>query len=145
MHPFANDPALRLFALTSSLLAVHLLLLAAWTGRVRTQHKTYVNPEDAGTFKGKGAESDHPDVERVKRAHSNALENAVPFFVVGLLYALSGPSMLGAQVYFFTFLGARVLHSLFYLAQKQPFRTMMFAIGAFATTGMAVHVIRAAI
>ena len=59
--------------------------------------------------------------------------------------AITGPSQLGAQVYFFTFLGARILHSIFYLAQKQPFRTISFAIGALAITGMGVHVIRVAV
>jgi len=140
-----SDPALGTYAIVASLVGVHLILLAFWTGTVRARNKKFVNPEDAGAFKGDQAEADHPDVLRVKRAHQNALENAVPFFAIGLLYALSGPSRLGAQAYFFTFLGARVLHSVFYLAQKQPFRTMMFAIGALATIGMAVHVLRVAI
>ncbi len=141
----ANDPILSLYALTATLVSLHLIVLAAYTGRVRTLRKTYVNAEDATAFKGKEGEVDHPDVLRVKRAHMNALENAVPFLAIGLLYALSGPSKVGAQVYFFTFLGARLLHSVFYLAQKQPFRTLMFALGALATTGMAVHVIRVAL
>ena len=64
---------------------------------------------------------------------------------VGLLYAFSGPSKVGAQAYFFTFVGARILHSIFYLWGRQPFRTLCFAIGALATIGMAVHVLRVAI
>jgi len=144
MH-LTNDPILGLYALVASLVSLHLIVLAAYTGRVRTLHKTFVNPEDAAAFKGKGVEIEHPDVLRVKRAHMNALENAVPFLAIGLLYALSGPSKVGAQAYFFTYLGARVLHSIFYLAQKQPFRTITFAIGALACTGMAVHVIRTVI
>jgi len=140
-----DNPVLKLYALVSALTAVHLLLLAGWTGALRTKHKAFVNPEDATVLKGKQVEADHPDVLRVKRAHQNALENAVPFFAVGLAYALTGGSKLGAQAYFFTFLGARVLHSLFYLFGKQPFRTMMFAVGVACVVGMAVHVIRFAI
>jgi uncharacterized MAPEG superfamily protein len=140
-----DDPILKLYALVSTLVALHLILLAGWTGSVRTRHKTFVNPEDAVALKGKQVESDHPDVLRVKRAHQNALENAIPFFAIGLMYALSKPSMIGAQAYFFTFLGARVLHSLFYLWGKQPVRTLMFAIGVLAVVGMGVHVIRHAI
>ena len=82
MHAFATDPALRLYALTGSLVALHLIVLAGYTGRVRTQHKAFVNPEDAVALKGTQVEADHPDVMRVKRAHQNALENAVPFFAV---------------------------------------------------------------
>jgi glutathione S-transferase len=137
-----DDPILKLYALVSTLVALHLVLLALWTGVVRTRHKTFVNPEDAATLKGTNVESDHPDVLRVKRAHQNAMENALPFFAIGLVYALSKPSMTGAYAYFFTFLGARVLHSLFYLWGKQPFRTLMFGVGVAAVVGMGVRVIR---
>jgi uncharacterized MAPEG superfamily protein len=140
-----DDPILKLYALVSTLVALHLVLLALWTGVVRNRDKKFVNPEDAAALKGTQAESDHPDVLRVKRAHQNALENAIPFFAIGLVYALSKPTMIGAQAYFFTFLGARVLHSLFYLLGKQPFRTLMFAVGVLAMVGMGVHVIRHAI
>jgi uncharacterized MAPEG superfamily protein len=144
MH-LANDPILSLYALVATLVSLHLVALALYTGRVRALHKVFVNTEDAAAFKGKETEAEHPDVLRVKRAHMNALESAVPFLAVGLLYALSGPSKVGAQAYFFTYLGARVLHTVFYLAQKQPFRTLTFAIGALAIIGMGVHVIRTVI
>lgn len=142
---FTDNYALKIFALVAAIHGIHMLLLAFWTGTVRAMRKTFVNPEDAALNKASAAEQDHPDVQRVKRAHQNALENSVPFFIVGLLYALSSPSKLGAQAYLFTFLGARLLHTIFYLWGKQPFRTMMFAIGALATIGMGVHVIRTVI
>ena len=137
----SDHAALKLYALVSTLVALHLVLLALWTGVVRTRHKTFVNPEDAVALKGKQVESDHADVLRVKRAHQNAMENALPFFAIGLVYALSKPSMTGAYAYFFTFLGARVLHSVFYLLNMQPFRTIMFAVGVAAMIGMSVRVI----
>jgi glutathione S-transferase len=139
-----DSPALKMYAFTSSILALQLIALALWTGTVRAMRKVFVNPEDAALNKAKQSEDDHEDTQRVKRAHMNLLENAVPFFVVGLLFALTQPSAVAAQAYFFTFLGARVLHSIFYLWGKQPFRTMMFALGALCIIGMAVQVIRAA-
>ena len=96
----ADNPALKLYALCAAILAVHLLLLALWTGSVRVQRKVWVNPEDAKLNKGENVEADHPDVQRVKRAHLNAIENAVPFFAVGLLYALTAPSQTDALTYF---------------------------------------------
>ena len=134
-----------LYALTSAILALHLLLLATWVGTLRTLRKQYTNPEDKLVIKGTRVETDHDDVLRARRVHLNALENAVPFFVVGALYALTDPTKLGAQIYFFTFLGARILHSIFYLWGRQPFRTLSFAVGALATLGMAGHVIRVSI
>jgi uncharacterized MAPEG superfamily protein len=145
MQSLLDNPALKIFALTSAVLVLQLILLALWTGTVRALNKTWVNPEDAKLNKGTQADSDHPATLRVKRAHQNALENDVPFFAIGLMYALMAPSKTGAQAYFFTFLAARLLHSLFYLWGKQPFRTMMFAIGVLTMIGMSVQVIRVAI
>jgi uncharacterized MAPEG superfamily protein len=137
-----DNPALKLYVLVSALVAVHLVLLAVWTGTVRTRLKRWVNPEDAAVLGGTQVEADPLEVLRVKRAHQNALENAVPFFVIGLGYALTGASKVGAEAYFFTFLAARVLHSLFYLFGKQPFRTVTFAVGVAALLGMTIHVVR---
>ena len=133
------------YAFTSSVLGLHLLVLAFLTGGARAKSGRFVNPEDKGVVKGTQGPEDSPEVQRFKRAHVNALENAVPFFVVAALYVATGGTKVGAQAYCYTFLAARLLHSVFYLLGKQPFRTMMFAIGAMATIGMAVQVIRATI
>jgi glutathione S-transferase len=140
-----ENPAVHLYAIAASVLGIHLLLLALWTGTVRAQRKTFVNPEDAKLNKSTPVEEDHPDVLRVKRAHMNAIENDIPFFVIGLLYALTAPSRTGALAYFGVFVATRLLHTAFYLAGRQPFRTMMFVLGLLATVGMGVHVIRFAL
>lgn len=137
-----DNPALALYAISASLLVLHLLVLAAVTGGVRAKHKQFVNPEDAKLNKAENVDAEHPNVARVIRAHRNALENAVPFFAVGALYASTAPGRTGALAYFGTFVAMRVLHSLFYLFGRQPFRTMTFAVGALATLGMVIHVIR---
>lgn len=95
----------------------------------------------------KGAELVPVEDERVlraQRAHRNALENVVLFFVVGALYALTSPSATAAWIYSGVFVGSRVLHSFFYLNAIQPWRTAAFGIGSAAIVGMAVHVLRAA-
>lgn len=145
MHELMTTPALGLYALASAVLALHLLVLAGWTGTVRALKKQYVNPEDAKLNKAEQTEADHPDVARIRRAHQNAIENAVPFFVVGALYALSGVTRTAALIYFGVFVGARLLHSVFYLWGRQPWRTLMFGIGVLDVVGMAVHVIRAVV
>jgi microsomal prostaglandin-E synthase 1 len=141
-----SDPAIRTYAITSTVLAAHVLLLALWTGTVRTLRKEWVNAEDAAFNKAKHTELDHPDVARVKRAHLNAIENLIPFAIVGGLYVTAAhPSATAAAIYLWTFTAVRVLHTFFYLAQKQPFRTLTFAIGVLCTFGMAFHVMRAAL
>ena len=139
---FAQSPALQLYALTSAILGVHLVLLALWTGTARSLKKQFVNPEDSAMLDGAVVEVEHADVLRAKRAHQNALENAVPFFVIAFLYALTSPAPGAARIYFFTFVGARVLHSVFYLWGRQPFRTLSFGVGVLALFGMAFQVIR---
>jgi uncharacterized MAPEG superfamily protein len=140
---FAN-PAQATFAITSSIVAVQLALLALYTGRVRALSKKWINPEDARLNKGELVEVDHPSTQRVGRAHGNLLENAVPFFVVGALFVATNPSKTSAAAYLWTFVIVRLLHSFFYLFGIQPFRTITFAVGVLAIIGMAVHVVRAA-
>jgi glutathione S-transferase len=129
------------YALGSAILVLQLIVLALYTGTVRALRKKWVNPEDAKLNKGEHTEQDHADVQRVHRAHYNLLENAVPFFVIGALYAATGATHKGAVIYTATFVGVRLLHTVFYLLGIQPFRTMMFAIGALACIGMAVQVL----
>ena len=88
------------------------------------EEQVYGNPEDPAFFKVPvSEEGDHPDVLRVKRAHANAMEGAVPFFVVGALFVSLSPGKTSALAYFGAFVGARLLHSVFYIWGKQPFRT----------------------
>src|SRR5438105_712859 len=123
MNPLL-DPVFKYYALAAAIIALQLLALAGVTGATRGRRKTFVNPEDATLQKGTQSDLDHPDVRRAQRAHQNALESAVPFFIVGALYVATGATKNGAMIYFGTFVAARLLHSLFYLMGKQPFRTI---------------------
>jgi glutathione S-transferase len=136
------DPIMKMYALAATVIALQLMVLAGIVGTIRGRKKTFVNPEDAKQLKGEKADLDHPDVRRAQRAHMNAMESAVPFFVIGALYVATGATKDGAMIYFGVFVAVRILHSIFYLLGKQPFRTISFAIGALALTGMAIHVLR---
>jgi prostaglandin-E synthase 1 len=143
MHAMLSHPAFRSYLLCSTILALYLLALANLTGAIRIKNKVYVNPEDAKSTQGTLVDADHPDVQRIRRAHANAVENVPLFWVIGLFYVLTDASAFGASAYFWTFTASRFLHSLFYLKGIQPFRTMMYGIGTAALVGMSVHVLRA--
>src|SRR6266404_4244691 len=81
-----HAPALRLYAIVACLVAVNLLVLSGMTGGARGKAKVFLNPEDKGD-KGTVANLEHDNVQRVKRAHLNAIESAVIFFPIGFLYA----------------------------------------------------------
>ena len=136
----AMDAPFRIYVVACIVLCLQLLALGGWTGAVRLSRKKYVSPEDAKAFKGSAVDAEDPEVQRVKRAHLNALENAVPFIVVGAFYIPSANKQ-GALAYCVTFVAARLLHSVFYLWGKQPWRTLMFIVGTACTVGMAVQVL----
>ena len=77
--------------------------------------------------------------------HRNDLENILPFFTVGLIFVLMGASAFAAQMYFYTFTGARIVHTIAYVAKLQPWRTIAFALGALCTVGMLVQILMAAL
>jgi len=88
---------------------------------------------------------EHPDVMRMLRMHRNDLENILPFFTVGLIFVLMGASAFGAQVYFYTFTAARIVHTITYVAKMQPWRTVAFVVGTLCMVGMVVQILIAAL
>lgn len=144
MPTLLSDPSFKLYAACCAVLSFQMLVLAGMTAGTRSKHKGYMNPEDSKvSFKDaklvEGAE--HPDVARVQRAHRNLLESLPLFFALGLIFVLAGGSPLGAQICFGAFTGARILHSIVYLKGLQPWRTMMYAVGALSLVGLIVQIL----
>ncbi len=141
-----ENPVLTAYAATSTVLALHTMSLGVSTALARVKARKVVNHEDSAAVV-KGADLVPVETEavlRTQRAHRNAIENIVPYFVVASLYAVTAPSATAAWSYFGSFVATRILHSFFYLNAIQPWRTVMFALGSLTILGMAVHVLRAA-
>lgn len=146
MIAFSTDTgAFRAYALAATAIATLLIVLALTTGFFRVRSKKYTRPEDAAAAKGELVTEEVEIVQLLRGAHANLIENALPFFVVGALFVATGPSATSANVYFGTFVGARFVHAIVYLARKQPYRSIAFTIGALDTLGMAAHVLKAAL
>lgn len=126
------------YALASVIVGLNMIVLAGMTGAARAKHKAFDNAEDA---RGAPLGVDHATVSRLRRAQQNALESAVIFYPIALVYVLAGASATGARAYCFTYAAARVLHSVAYVAGKQPWRTVMYAIGTLAIIGMMAHLV----
>jgi uncharacterized MAPEG superfamily protein len=128
--------AWKLWGLSVLALALKMLVLASLTSRQRLRKKVFASPEDYAT-QGIAAKGERDaDVERYRRAHRNDLENILPFFVVGAIYAATGPSALGAWLCLPGFALARVLHTVFYLRGSMPQRTIAYGYGYLATLWM---------
>lgn len=140
METVLEGAAFKIFASVCALLIIKTVFLAFATGVARGKKKAWANPEDKkgdGDLVGEKQEL----VDRVARAHQNAVHNVLPFAIVGLLYTFMGAPEFAMQIYCYTFFVARVLHSICYLAKLQPWRTLSFAIGALCIIGMATQVI----
>ena len=106
-----NNPALRLFGVTYLILVLKMVAVGYATSFYRIRDKHFATPEDyrlQGLTPKTGV---NEDVERARRAHQNDLENILPYFGVGLLYALTNPSLGMARLCFIGFTVARILHS----------------------------------
>ena len=134
------DPIVRLYAVVYALLVLKIAVVGSYTSVLRLSRKVYATPEDYALQGMAPRATRDEDIERVRRAHQNDVENILPFFVVGYLYLLTGPSYTAAAVYLIGYLAARTLHSVFYIAGMQPHRTIAFALGGVLTLAMIVQV-----
>jgi glutathione S-transferase len=128
------QPAVRVFAFWYLLLVVKMLMLIFRTSATRMRLSSFASPEDYAAITG-GAPADAtvPDerIERLRRALQNDLENILPFFGVGLIYALSGPSLGMARFLIGGFALSRIAYTIFYVRGLQPHRSIAFMLGMF--------------
>jgi prostaglandin-E synthase 1 len=138
MDTLISNPAFVAYAVVALVLCANLLFLWGYSGAVRGKTKTAMNREDAARFGAALRETDPPEVARVLRAHANAQAAITPFLFLGLVFVLAGGSAGVARILFGIFVVARLLHSVVYLAEKQPWRTIFFILGGLATLGLIV-------
>ncbi|MBN3313592.1 MGST1 transferase, partial [Atractosteus spatula] len=135
------------FATYATIVILKMMFLAPLTGYFRMTRKAFANPEDV-SFRSKIEDEKKkmlrtdPDVERVRRCHQNDLENIVPFVVIGLLYALTGPDLYTAVLHFRVFVGSRFFHTIAYVTPlPQPSRGLSWMVGMGVTFSMAYRVL----
>ena len=116
------------YAFYAGICVLKTLGMAALTVRQRLSNKNCISAEDAalnpGSRVGVGLVE---DVERVRRAHLNDMENIFPFLTLGFLYIFTGPALSTATTLFRVFTGARVAHTVVYVwSVPQPARAIAF-------------------
>jgi glutathione S-transferase len=85
-------------------------------------------------------------VDRSRRVHRNDLENIPAFLVCGLLFVITGPGLLLAQILFYGFVAARLMHTLAYMTeQSHEVRATLYTIGSVIVIVMAGYVLWAAL
>ncbi len=132
MNALANLPAFSTYAVSVIALGLNLVGLANATALTRARANEVINPEDQKINQKASVvyEEGNERTSRYRRAHRNALENTPLFMITALVLTLMGASATLGAALFYPYAGMRILHSVCYVKQIQPFRTITFAIGA---------------
>uniref|UniRef100_A0A8D8QM62 Microsomal glutathione S-transferase 1 n=1 Tax=Cacopsylla melanoneura TaxID=428564 RepID=A0A8D8QM62_9HEMI len=130
------------YAFYAALLVLKMIVVAFMTVGTRVKKKVFVTPEDTNLNGGVVA-FDDPDVERMRRAHLNDLENIPTFLIICLLYIMTDPGTMLACWLIRIFTLARFLHTFVYTIYvlPQPSRAISFLTGVFIQIFMAGVVI----
>jgi glutathione S-transferase len=138
MAEFLVQPAVRAWGIACAIVALKTMAVAVYTSSIRIRRGVFISPEDYKLQGLEAAARTDPDVERARRIHQNDLENGLPFALVGLVYALTGPTAAGIWLCFGGFPLARILHTIFYARGLMPHRTIAYGVGFGVTVWMAV-------
>uniref|UniRef100_A0A182F3L5 Microsomal glutathione S-transferase 1 n=1 Tax=Anopheles albimanus TaxID=7167 RepID=A0A182F3L5_ANOAL len=135
------EPAVfQAYAFCTAILGLKMLIMSILTGLQRGAKKVFSNPEDVKAG-GKVAYND-PDVERVRRAHRNDMENILPYFAISFLYMFTGPNVTVAVYLFRLVTAVRIGHTVFHaLVPVAKLRGLCWAIGFFTTIFMAAQIL----
>jgi uncharacterized MAPEG superfamily protein len=139
MEQLWASESFRIYAASLLGMLVNVFVLAGAPGIARLRGKGTVNPEDMKTF-GATQAQDPADAERALRAHRNFTENAWIYVSIGLCFVVSGGSASAMKGYAAVWVISRLLHTVFYLGQMQPWRTIAFAVSMSTIVGMAVQI-----
>ncbi|XP_003696883.1 microsomal glutathione S-transferase 1 [Apis florea] len=132
----------KIFAFWGIILALKLVAMVPLTAYYRFKNKIFLNPEDAITLKGAKVANNDPEIERVRRAHLNDLENILIWYIVTFVWLTTNPSIWLASLLIRTFVIARILHTLVYaIFAKQPHRVIAFFVGYATTLYQAVNIL----
>ncbi|XP_054480673.1 microsomal glutathione S-transferase 1-like [Anoplopoma fimbria] len=145
MAKLMEDEVFMAFTTYAAIVILKMLLMAPLTAFYRLTKGAFANEEDVALKpmeERKKLLRTDPDVERVRRCHQNDLENIVPFVLIGLLYALTGPELSAALLHFRVFAGCRIFHTIAYISVlPQPSRGLSWLVGVLVTLSMAYRVL----
>ncbi|ENN74663.1 prostaglandin E synthase [Dendroctonus ponderosae] len=138
-----NNPQFATYLIVASLLILKMYGLILLTIFHRQKNKVFISEEDTKMRGDGGSVGTHPDVERVRRAFQNDLENIPAFLFISLAYLFVGVANWAVHLLFYLFLIARTLHSLVYALYviPQPARAICFCLGLLINCYLSFHVL----
>lgn len=143
-----DNPVFWTYVVAASIVLLKLLLQPWMTvARMMKVSGGFRNPEDAKKSPANpepraGQLEPNEYVERSRRINLNDLESIPAFVAAGLLFVLSGPPPLLAQVLIWTYVVARAAHFLAYVtAQLHDIRAAFWSISSIALLAMVGYTI----
>ena len=148
IEPGLSDPLFATYAAAAAIMILKAVSMSWLTvARMVGERGGFRAPEDIR----KTAMNPNPDptqlapnerVERIRRIQLNDLESLPYFLVAGLLFVLTGPSLLLAQVLLYGYVLTRLLHFAAYLtAQTHDMRAMLWTPGSLIIVFMTLWVL----
>ncbi|MDP3958706.1 MAG: MAPEG family protein [Pseudorhodobacter sp.] len=147
-----HDPLFATYAIAACLMILKAVAMS-WLTVVRMMQIKggYRSPEDLRQTRLNPAPNPAqlaPDerVERIRRIQLNDLENLPFFLVAGLLYILTAPPLLAAQVLLYGYVVSRLLHfAAYFTAQTHDVRATLWTIGSLILVFMTLRALLAAL
>lgn len=105
--------------------------------------QVWASPEDVKYFSGGKVSGTDPDVERVRKAHRNDLENILPWFICTFLWLTTSPGVGLVKILIPVFALSRIAHTLVYAVFliPQPARAIAFFIAYFVMAYQAISTV----
>ncbi|XP_037034058.1 microsomal glutathione S-transferase 1-like isoform X2 [Bradysia coprophila] len=131
------------FIVCSAILVLKMLVMSTLTSIQRFRTQTFSAPEDVVFSEGAEVNFNNENINRVRRAHRNDMENILPYLTIGLLYVLTDPLPWLAKSCFLIATIARLLHTFVYAVYviPQPARAICFFVQWFITIYFAIATI----
>jgi uncharacterized MAPEG superfamily protein len=143
-----SNPVFYTYVLAASIMLLKLLFQPWMTVyRMMKVHAGFRSPEDAKTSPlnpnpGPGQLDINEYVDRSRRINLNDLESIPAFLVAGLLFVLTSPPLLLAQLLIWTYVVARAAHFLAYTtAQLHDIRATCWTFSSLSVIVMTVYVL----
>ncbi|KAG5890852.1 hypothetical protein JTB14_016285 [Gonioctena quinquepunctata] len=116
-----------------------MIFMSFFTAIQRIKYRAFANEEDTKKLQVKVKVDQN--VERVRRAHLNDLENIPLFFFSAFIYLMTDPSEYVAKILFLVYTAARIAHTVVYavVVVPQPARALSFGIGTLIIIYMTVR------
>jgi glutathione S-transferase len=141
-----DDPLVATYAIAATILILKAVSMSWLTIiRMMTENGGFRSPEDVRKTRfnpNASPEQIKPNdrVERIRRIQMNDLESLPYFLVAGLLFVLTGPPLLLAQVLLYGYVVTRLLHFAAYLsARTHDMRAMLWTPGSLILIFIAVR------